>query len=184
MKQIICVSTSNFYPIPTRKQNVMTRLKDAEILYIDPPVSLLAPLKDIHTFPRLFAFLKKGVKAQENITVYAPPPVIPFFNRYRWINRINQRILAGHLKRRLGRHGFHDPYLWCYSPTSCDLVEYIPSKGIIYDCVDRHSAYKGMIDPMVVDRMEEDLAQKALQVFCTAQELYDRLKPLDRKSVV
>lgn len=176
MKQIICVSTSNFYPVPTRKQNVMTRLKDAEILYLDPPVSLLAPLKDARTFSRLLAFLKNGVKVKENITVYAPPPVIPFFNRHRWINRINQRMLAGYLKKRMRRHGFQDPYLWCYSPTSCDLVDHIQSKGVIYDCVDRHSAYKGMIDPAVVDRMEEDLAQKASQVFCTAQGLYDRLK--------
>ena len=135
MKQIICVSTSNFYPVPTRKQNVMIRLKGAEILYIDPPVSLLAPLKDAQTFSRLLAFLKNGVKVQENITVYAPPPVIPFFNRHRWINRINQRMLAGYLKKRMRRHGFQDPYLWCYSPTSCDLVDHIQSKGVIYDCV-------------------------------------------------
>ena len=40
MRQIACISTSNYLPVPTRKQNVMNRLKDAEIIYIDPPVSL------------------------------------------------------------------------------------------------------------------------------------------------
>lgn len=183
-KQILCVSTSNFYPTPTRKQNVMTRLQDAEILYIDPPVSLIAPLKDPSAWKRLFAFRKKPRPVTDAIWVWAPPPVLPFFNRFRWINRINQRILAGYLARRIKEKGFQTPYLWCYSPTSCDLVDHIPTKGVIYDCVDRHSAYPGMINPLVVDQMEEDLARKALQVFCTAEGLYQRLSPFNEKTAL
>ena len=34
MKQVICLATSPWYPIPTRKQQVMSRLPDAEILYL------------------------------------------------------------------------------------------------------------------------------------------------------
>ncbi|HZK01838.1 MAG TPA: glycosyltransferase, partial [Anaerovoracaceae bacterium] len=45
----------------------------------------------------------------------------------------------------------------------------------IYDCVDRHSAYKGMINPKVVDEMEKDLASSASYIFCTAAGLYDTL---------
>ncbi len=175
MRQIVCISTSNYYPIPTRKQNVMNRLQDAEILYIDPPVSMLAPLKDKSAFERLTAFRKQGQKAGDNITVYAPPPVLPFFNKHRWINWINQKRLARYIRKRMKEHGFARPYLWCYSPTSCDLIHSIPNKGVIYDCVDRHSAYKGMIDPVVVDAMEKDLASAADQVFCTAAGLYDTL---------
>lgn len=175
MRQIVCISTSNYYPIPTRKQNVMNRLSDAEIIYIDPPVSYIAPLKDKKTKPRLTAYKKPGEKAQENITVYAAPPVIPFFNKRRWINRLNQKRMARWLKKIIKDHGFEKPYLWCYSPVSCDLVDEIPNSGVIYDCVDRHSAYQGMINPAVVDRMEEELAKKSRQVFCTAQGLYDTL---------
>ena len=36
MKQIVCLATSPWYPIPTRKQQVMSRIPDAEILYFDP----------------------------------------------------------------------------------------------------------------------------------------------------
>ena len=175
MKQIVCVSTSNYHPFPTRKQNIMNRLSDAEILYIDPPVSLLAPLKDKNAKPRLSAYKKPGEKAKDNLTVYAAPPVLPFFNKYRFLNRINQKRLARYIKKRMKENGFQKPYLWCYSPTSCDLIAHIPNAGVIYDCVDRHSAYKGMIDPAVVDRMEEDLARLASQVFCTAQGLYETL---------
>lgn len=176
MRQIVCISTSNYYPLPTRKQNVMNRLTDSEIMYVDPPVSLLAPLKDRKTFERIGAFRKTGEKVRDNITVFAPPPVLPFFNKYRSINRINQKMLARYIKKQIYKLAFDKPYLWCYSPTSCDLVKEIPNRGIIYDCVDRHSAYKGMIDPQIVDRMERDLAISASHIFCTARGLYDTLK--------
>lgn len=175
MRQIVCISTSNYYPIPTRKQNVMNRLSDAEIIYIDPPVSYIAPIKDKKTKDRLSAWKKPGQKVRDNVTVYAAPPVIPFFNKHRWINRMNQKRLAKFLNEKIKEHGFEKPILWCYSPTSCDVVDLVENSGVIYDCVDRHSAYQGMIDPAVVDRMEEDLAKKSSQVFCTAQGLYDTL---------
>lgn len=182
MNQIVCISTSNYFPVPTRKQNIMNRLKNAEIIYIDPPVSLLAPLKDKSALSRLTAYRRPGQKVRNNITVYAAPPVIPFFNKYRFINKINQRFLAKYIKKRMREQDFKKPYLWCYSPTSCDLVGLIPNRGIIYDCVDRHSAYKGMIIPEVVDKMEADLSQKASQVFCTAQGLYDTLIAYNRNT--
>ena len=53
--KIVCLSTTNFHPLPTRKQNVMTRLRNAEILYFDPPVSYIAPLKDKKCAGRLFS---------------------------------------------------------------------------------------------------------------------------------
>lgn len=62
MNQIICLSTSPWHPIPTRKQQVMRRLPDAEILYFDPPVSLLAPLRDRAAREKLTAFRAPGEK--------------------------------------------------------------------------------------------------------------------------
>ena len=175
MRQVVCLSTSNFYPYPTRKQNVMTRLSDAEILYFDPPVSFLAPLKDKTAKARFSAYKQEGKKAQANLTVYALPPVLPFFNRFRWINRWNQKRLARVIRRRMEAHGFTEPLLWCYSPTACDVVARLPRKGLVYDCVDRHSAYRGQIDPAVVDRQEEDLARQCDVVFCTARGLFETL---------
>lgn len=153
----------------------MNRLSDAEIIYIDPPVTYIAPLKDEKAKPRLTAWKGPGERVRPNVTVYAAPPVLPFFNKQRWINRMNQKRLARFINEKIREHGFEKPILWCYSPTSCDLVDFIPHSGVVYDCVDRHSAYQGMIDPEVVDRMEEDLAKASDQVFCTAAGLYDTL---------
>jgi len=175
MQQVVCLSTSNFYPFPTRKQNVMRRLGNAEILYFDPPVSLIAPLKDKTMRSRLTDWKKPPQQAEENILVYALPPVIPFGNKFRFINRINQRLQARFIRKKLQQHGFDKPLLWCYSPTACDVHAHVPHSALVYDCVDRHSAYKGHLDPAVVDQMEKELATAADQVFCTAVGLYDTL---------
>ncbi len=175
MRKIVCLSTSPFDPIPTRKQQVMSRLRDAEILYFDPPVSLLAPLKDPAAKAQLSAWKKEGREVRPNITVYELPPVLPFFNRFRWINRLNQRRQARFIRQKMALHGFREPLLWCYSPTACDVTAHLPHSKLVYDCVDRHSAYQGQINPKVVDAMEEDLARGADQVFCTAEGLRQTL---------
>ncbi len=180
MRQIVCISTTNYDPIPTRKQNVMNRLSDAEVIYIDPPVTWIAPLKDARAKERLSLWKKPGRRVRDNVTVYAAPPVLPFYNKYRWINRWNQKRQAAFIRKKMKEHGFSDAYIWCYSPASCDCVDLLPKRALIYDCVDRHSAYQGMITPAVVDKMEEDLARKADMVFCTAQGLYETLAPYNR----
>ncbi len=184
MNQIVCLSTSNYNPFPTRKQNVMKRLKDSKVLYFDPPVTILAPLKDRSALKRLFAFRKEGEKVTDSVTVYAMPPVLPFYNRVRLVNRINQRILSSYVRGKMKLHGFSEPVLWCYSPSSCDIVSEIPKRALVYDCVDRHSAYKGMINPSVVDRMERDLAKGADLVFSTAAGLHETLSGYNRNSVL
>lgn len=174
---IVCLSTTNYHPLPTRKQNVMNRLQNAEILYFDPPVSVIAPLKDKKCRERLWKYRQAGDKPQENITVYALPPVLPFFNKYRWINRWNQKRQAAFVRRKMQAHGFgNETVLWCYSPSSADITAHLPHKYLIYDCVDRHSAYQGHLTPAVVDGMERDLACGADMVFSTAVGLHETLR--------
>ena len=98
MKQIVCLATSPWFPIPTRKQQVMSRIPDAEILYFDPSATVIAPLKDKTTKPLMTAYKKPGFRPQPNITVYSLPPVLPFFNRSRAINRINQKRIAAYVR--------------------------------------------------------------------------------------
>lgn len=183
MKQVVCLSTSPWYPIPTRKQQVMSRLSDAEVLYFDPPITLIAPLKDKNARPKLKAWKEPGVRPQENITVYALPPVLPFFNKFRFINRLNQKRIARFVSKKCREHGFEAPVLWTYSPTSADSVDHIRRSALVYDCVDRHSAYGGLMNPQLVDDMELDLAKKADMVFATAKPLCTRLQDANSKAM-
>ena len=182
MKQIVCLSTSPWYPIPTRKQQVMQRLSGAEVLYFDPPVTYIAPLKDKNARPKLRAHKNPGVQVKENITVYALPPVLPFFNKFRWINRLNQKRMAHYVNKKCRAHGFDAPLLWVYSPTAVDSVDKIRHSALVYDCVDRHSAYGGLMNPALVDEMELALAAKADQVFATANSLCRRLQAVNPKA--
>lgn len=188
-KQILCLSTSNYYPTPTRKQNIMNRLTDCQVVYVNPPVTWIAPLKDPKAKDAISAYRSGGTVSGEHphVTYYAQPPVLPFYNKRRGLNKINQKRLAKYLAKILQENAFDaDSFLlWCYSPMSCDVVAPLAMQlGIqpsdlwsrtVYDCVDRHSAYPGLIDPQVVDGMEEDLAGNAQTVFATADGLYERL---------
>ena len=176
MKQIVCLATSPWHPIPTRKQQVMERLTDFEILYFDPSVTYLAPLKDKAAREKLKAYRQPEEEIRPGLTVCALPPVLPFFNRYRAVNKVNQRRMARFIRKKMAEHGFESPILWVYSPVCADLVDLIPHSALIYDCVDRHSAYGGLMNPAVVDAMEADLAARADQVFATAQSLADDLR--------
>lgn len=176
MKKIVCLATSPWYPIPTRKQQVMSRIPDAEVLYFDPSVSYLAPLRDQAAKPLMTAYKKPGEKVKDNITVYRLPPVLPFFNKYRFINRLNQKRMARFVRQKMKEHGFERPLLWVYSPVTVDCVDHIPHEALVYDCVDRHSAYGGLMNPALVDRMELELAAKTDMTFATAKPLAERLQ--------
>lgn len=177
MNQIVCISTSNWHPYPTSKQQVMSRIQNAEVLYFDPPVSYIARFKDKTAKARLKAYKNGGEKVSGHITVYAMPPVLPFFNKYRFVNKLNQRKLARFVKSKMKQHGFNKPVVWTYSPTTADMAGHLDHGGLVYSCVDRHSGYKGLINPRMVDQMERDLAETADVVFTTAQGLYDTLSP-------
>ena len=176
MKQIVCLATSPWYPIPTRKQQVMSRMPDAEILYFDPSATIIAPLRDKSTKPLMTAWKEPGEKVRDNITVYRLPPVLPFFYKCRAINRINQKRIARFVCEKMKEHGFSKPLLWVYSPVTVDCVDLIAHEALVYDCVDRHSAYGGLMNPALVDAMELELAAKTDMTFATAASLAERLK--------
>ena len=182
MRQIVCMATSPWYPIPTRKQQVMSRIPDAEILYFDPSVTVIAPLRDKAAKPLLTKYREAPVHPQPNITVYSLPPVLPLFYKNRAVNRINQKKIARFVREKMKEHGFEKPLLWVYSPVTVDLVDHIPHSGLVYDCVDRHSAYGGLMNPAQVDAMELELAGKTDMTFATAAPLAERLKAAQPKA--
>lgn len=176
MKNIVCLSTTSFEPLPTRKQNVMTRLQNVNVLYFDPPVSILAPLKDKTAKKKLFAFKNSGYQPRENITVYSLPPILPFWGKIRFINKINQFVQAQYVKSKMKKHYYNNAVLWCYSPSNCDILPHVKYNHLVYDCIDRHSGYKGMLNPDVINKMEKDLATKASACITTATGLFDTIK--------
>ncbi len=170
---IICVSSVDWEPLWTRKQQIMSRLPQSNrILYVEPPISFLSPFKD----PGV-AFKKdlsrKGIRRlNENIWLLTPPVVLPFGSRFPGVNVINQRIIAQSIKSAMCELDFNRSILWTYLHTSCHLMGLLGESFLVYDCVDEHSAYDGF-NAGLVKSMEKKLLQSCDLVFCTARGLYE-----------
>ncbi len=179
---IVCVSSADWDPIWTRKQQVMSRLdRSNTILYVEPPASLLSPFKDPACWRKWWRWREGLRRWRENIFIYTPPPVLPFGSIYAPVNRANQAWLAPFIRRALSQLGKRErPILWTYLPHSADLVGTLGEKLVVYDCVDDHAAYTGW-RPETITALEERLLARADVVFVTARGLYEAKKDLCRE---
>ena len=172
-QDIICVSTVDWDPLWTRKQQIMSRLPASNrILYVEPPQSYIAHIKD----PQLAAARRLAGqpprRLRDNLWVYKPRRIVPFASRFAGINPFNQRRLAEEIRHQAGALGLRDYILWTYNHTSCDLCPHLPYRLMVYDCVDEHGAYAGF-NYQLVRRMEQRLVKASDLTFCTARGLYE-----------
>ncbi len=176
-KQIVCISSVDWDPLWTRKQQVMSRLPESNtILYVEPPITLLSPFKDNAMWFKWKMWFKGLRPLRKNIYLYSPPVTLPFGNKYALINRINQWWISLFLNRVLAKLGFEKPILWTYMPNTCDMLDQVPHDFLVYDCVDEHSEYTGLINKDVMTQMERQLMAKCDMVFVTAPGLYEDKK--------
>ncbi|AVX19601.1 MULTISPECIES: glycosyltransferase [Carboxydocella] len=176
-RAVVCLSSIDWDPIWTRKQQVMSRLpQNYRVLYVEPPITLLSAFKDKTLWFKWTLWLKGNRPWRENIWLYSPPPVLPFGNKYRWINKINQWWQSLFIRRQIRKLGLKQPWLWMYLPGSVDIVDRLEHSKLIYDCVDEHSEYTGLIDKQVVRSMEAELCRRCDVVFVTALGLYEDKK--------
>jgi len=181
-EHIICISSVDWNPLLTRKQQVMKRLpKSNTILYVEPPITLISPFKDSRMWSKWGSWFSGIRRLNENIYLYSPPVIIPFGNKYRFINRFNQYWISLFLKNVISRLKIKPPIIWTYMPNSADLIDKLGErKLLVYDCVDEHSEYSGLINKETMTVMENDLMAECDVVFVTAQGLYDAKKDLAR----
>lgn len=170
---IVCIAAADWFGMWARAQQLMTRFarQGNRVLYVDPPITLLSPIKN----PALFSKQREQlIQVEENIYVYSPPVMLPFGNMYRAINKVNQYRLAGRLRRVLKKINYQPTLLWSYLPSSVDLVGHMNIPFVCYDCVDEHAAFPGFVKRETVDTMERALLGMADATFASAKELYDR----------
>ena len=170
---IVCIAAADWFGMWARAQQLMTRFarQGNRVLYVDPPITLLSPIKN----PALFTKQReKLTQVEENIYVYSPPVMLPFGNMYRPINKVNQYRLASRLHGVLKKINYQPTLLWSYLPASVDLVGHMKTPFLCYDCVDEHAAFPGFVKRQTVDTMEKRLLGMADTTFASAKELFDR----------
>ena len=169
---IICASSLDWDAHWGSKHQIMSRLaKSNRVLYVEEPVTMLAPFRVRRRWSRWRAVFPTLRRVSAAMWVLTPPPLLPFGNMRPQINRINQRVMAQYIRWASRRLGFKDPQLWAYLPTSIDLLDHIDTSAVIYHCVDEHSAFPGFVSPEVVKGYDDALTARADLVVTTAANL-------------
>ena len=164
--RIGCISTSSWHGLWTRKQWIMNQLAERnEILFIDPQESI--------TYRARWGGRRRQTGSSEpvprGITHLEPWSVLPMGRHWRIAHRFNMALL---MRQIAIQERFRAPDLWwIYDPAAVPVVEKFRARVLIYDCVDRHSAYGGYRG--LLDRLEQRLLRQADLVFVTARGLVE-----------
>ena len=157
MKQILCLSHTSWQAQPTRTQQLMTRLADAQILFIEPAPSRGDPKPE------------QGRRMRSHIPVYTLPAPLPAGPVRTFSQRRSLNKNVAFLEEILRKNHFRNPVLWCTAPDQMALVGRIPCRGVVYDC-DQEWPEKYL-------DLESELTDRADVVFAVSPGLVKRLSP-------
>ena len=175
---MLTISAGEWEGINHRPHHFMRRCAASgwTVIYLEPPASLIAPLKDKRFLKRWKNWLKGLRKDEENLYLLAPPPVLPFGSKYRGINKLNQWCIARTIKGALRQFDNLSIDVYTFLPSAVDLLPFLSTGRVIYDCVDDHAAFTGLINVRVIQGMEQELMGRADLCFATANQLYEDRK--------
>jgi glycosyltransferase involved in cell wall biosynthesis len=175
---IVIVSAVAWRGTTARSQHFARGLAERgwNVLFVGGPTTILSPLKNRALASQLLP--KEPIedvfnsKTGGTLRVLTPVAHLPFGNMRRSINRLNQRLLAAQI-----RAAMPGPYILLpMLPTSIDLILPLRPMAVLYDCVDLHSEFVGLIDRDVVNQMEQELVYQSRAVFVTADGLKERME--------
>ena len=180
MKAIV-LSTNNYRSFPSRKQRFTHRLvqRGYDVLYVEAPVTLLAAAHP-NMWGKLTAW-RSGVRKQEpNLWIASPTPWLPYFKKVEAIADHDALTYLTWLRRLPGRWAEEASLVVTYLPFVPRTLELL-GVPTVYDCVDDHSAYPGLIDRDVVDWLEQRTARIASAVIATNETIAAKLGAFTEK---
>ncbi len=157
MKQILCLSYAPWRARANRTQQLLARMGDTQILFIEP-----APPKDV---PRP----EQGRRVREHITAYTLPVPLPGPQEQSLFARRRLDRAADFLQKTMAKHRFQEPVLWCTAPVHAQFLDRLAYRGAVYDC---HRYW----DESFLE-LESDLTRHAEVVFAASFGLIRRLSP-------
>jgi glycosyltransferase involved in cell wall biosynthesis len=145
------------------------------VLFVNAPISWLSPLKNkslrSQLLPRNPVTTINDPTFTGQLRVLSPVAGLPFANMYRTVNKWNQSVLAQQI-----RGAMPGPYiLFPMLPGSVDLIPHLTPVVTVYDCVDFHTEFEGLVNPTVVGNMEREIACHSRLVFATSDKLKSRM---------
>jgi len=160
VKQILCLSSEPWSnKLPGRTQQIISRLRDTQILYFSPAQT-----------PTDKSYRKQGQKVRPNVTVYTLPPIrFPIPERNRLFFRRAWNKIGRFIQDAAARRHFSEPLLWTTHPRQIHLLDRLEYSALVYDC-DRDWEN-------LPSHWEGSLAQAADVVFAASPLQADRLSP-------
>jgi len=159
LKQILCISNQPWSSSPGRTQQLLSRLRDTQILYFSPPAGRTDR-----------AWRENGRKVRPNVTVYTLPPLLlGVGEQYGPLFRAEHRRQSSFVREKAARHRFHSPLLWVTAPEHVHMLDDLSYDGLVYDC-DREW-------DELPPHWEGTLAHAADVVFTASPMLSERLSP-------
>ncbi len=158
MRQVVCLAAEPWSAFPARTQQLMARMKDAEVLYFEPPA------------PRGSREWKKpGRRVRPGLVVYTLPPELTQDAALSLLNRFSAQRTTRFLQAKLERHRFREPLLWCASPAGALYLDDLAYRGLVYDC------YRDW--PDYPEAWESELAVSADVCFAASPDLVRHISP-------
>jgi len=170
---IVCLSTQDWNGLWTRKQRFMQMFARTgnRVLYIETPVHWLG-FDVLPADPsRILRFRQGPRRVENNLHIATLPLLLPAFQMFRAVNSLNHRIVRMYVRKWIRSLEFVDPLLWIYTPFSAPLVESVPHRGVVYECVDEFRAARGLVRSSVIGEMEDDLLRRTDVTIVTQENL-------------
>ncbi len=180
MKALV-LSTNNYRSFPSRKQRFARRLaqRGYDVLYVEAPVTWLAAARP-QQWQKLRAW-RSGPRDQEgHLWTVSPTPWFPFFKKHERIADMDARRYTRFLRRLPGDWTSDIGIVLTYLPFIPEALRLLKAPAV-YDCVDDHSAYPGLIDKGTVDHLEQRTAEFAGAVIATNETIGSKFATFEEK---
>jgi len=172
-QDIICVTLSDWDEPKRCRHHLMSILaKNNRVLFVERPVNLKLLLKGSAEWKRLLKVFKGIRHKQDELYLFAAPPVLPGGDWIPWINRINYQVILFALKRALAKLKVNNPILWLFAHDSWSLVGKLNEKVSIYYCNDPFAKFAPPGNKREgIRKIERKLTEIVDYVFVVSQEL-------------
>ncbi len=177
-ENIICVGHHAWSDLWRRRHQVVTRLaKYNRILYIEPPISILAIIGNLLRLRWPEGLNLRTKEIASNLFLSSTINILPL-SRFKLIRRINRFVITHFLRKEIKKLGFTNPILWVYFNWSFEtFIGAFNEKLICYDCCDKYTDMATVTKrtAKLIEAWERKLLLKADVVFAITSELREHL---------
>lgn len=173
---IICLSTVPWDYLKIANQQTMIRLaRENRVLFIERPVSLGGIFHDKKKLADSIKLWKKGIRYQEGLYTFMPPPLFPWGAKSLASTYFNSGVILNLLPKLVKKLGFKDPILYSYLPYAGLISDHINKRAFFYDVIDEHSAFP-FVNVFMMNKLDKKTAMKASAIMAISHNLVDKRK--------